>query len=259
MPEETWRKQIKSQFGFDQFPGVDQGPEFVHFIGYRPPWAQLRHLRGVAIRQNLTMPSLIGARDAHVMVGPDDPDRVIVSFGEASDSKQAREALVDLLSCMMITNLRTDRDIQTPLGDGGLVGPGTTPDPVLFSSSNVAIHVQLDRGDPHRVMDISKLIDVDISTTPSSTSSEPPPVIEEISIASSNVPIGLEVPFNFKYKDSLEGHALYAKIWTTAGPVFRDNGKLRLTARQAGDHPLRVILVSDDGRVGQSEIKLIVT
>jgi hypothetical protein len=143
------------------------------------------------------------------------------------------------------------------LGDGGFVGSGPTPDPVMFTFSNVAIYIQLDRGDSYHVMDIANLINSDIASTPSSTSSQPSPLIEEISLAASSVPIGTEVPFSFKYKDH-PNSALYAKILTTAGPIFRDKGKLRLTATQAGDHLVRILLVSDDGRVGRSETKLIV-
>lgn len=257
MPD-TWRDEIRTNFRFADLPDVDRGPEFVHVIGYRPPWHRLPEFRGVEIRKNLVLPSLIDSREAYVTLGHDATDRLIVSFGEAGTAEQTREGLVDLLGAMMITDMRRISELQLQLGDDGFVGPGAEPDPIMFTCANETIYVQSERGHAGWVLQVANIIHTDLVSIPVATSNEDPPIIEEVNLAATEVAVGTVLPFTFRYHDR-EGSALHARIWTTAGPVQREDGKLRLLARQRGDHPLRIMLVTEDGRVARAETTVLVT
>jgi hypothetical protein len=157
---------------------------------------------------------------------------------------------VDLLSGMMVTKLLKTQDLSTPLGDGGFMTK--TAGLVIFTRYNVAVHLQVEAGDIQHVMDLAYIIDRDLTSIPIRKSDDAPPVIKEISLAASSVKAGTEVPFTFKYHDKA-GSELYAKLWTSAGPIMRKDGKLRLLARHKGKHKLRIFLLSAHGTVGVAE------
>lgn len=243
---------VREAFKADQWPDPEDVSEFGHVIGFIPKWGDLPDLDGeemiAAVEGEDVELTDYAVQTQHGAVGAD--------IRECLDSAAARRCFIDHLSHNMTPDIGPRADLSD-LGDFAIADTALEPELLIFSRYNLTCCISADRGDPGLPEAVARYLDEQIRNLGrSAPSGSPAPVLTDARLEKAEAAIGERIGVGFNFEDD-GPDPLSAVLRTRAGPIFRDqDGRVFLEARTLGDHPVEIVLVSEDGRLARRELSL---